>query len=292
MPRASAGASEQSVDQRDRGQPQPVDEGVARRPARADGSDRRRIADGCHRCPSLSSAPADRAAREQCGGPRAAPTQSQRHARDDHGGSQSWPSGTRPSSRATANGTRVASEASSPEHHADDRDEPRPRRRPSRGPGPAWRPPAAAGGTRPAVRDAAAKALTTMIAAKTAIIPTTTLLSRLIVSASCVGGEGRGPAVDADQHQDAGRGGGKDHRPGRARRSRCAGGAALSAARWPAHLGPTAGRASTAGACSSTGASGPARARRGSRRAGRLHRRVRVGVCAVTVMVTTPIASP
>ena len=98
------------------------------------------------------------------------------------GASQSWPSGTMPSSRATANGTTVASDAS----------------RPSTTPIPAtnvasattdprtWLGVAPSSHSRASsVRrwaTVAAQALSTMIAANSEIIATTTLLSRLMIS--------------------------------------------------------------------------------------------------------------
>ena len=182
-------------------------------------------------------------------------------------GSQSWPSGTTPSCRATANGTTVASEASSP------RATPTPATKPGLGehralaPGSASRPAATGGAARPCgARPTAAKVLTTTTAANTTIMPTMTLLSRLMVRASwsAPAGRVRWSMPTSHQHADGRRGQHDDRCQHPAEQVRPAAGVVRRQVA-DAPPAPTSRRASTR-RCSSHGATlARPRPRRGSR---------------------------
>ena len=154
--------------------------------------------------------------------------------------------------------------------------------------------PAAAPARRPATT--AANALTTMTAAKTAIIPMTTLLSRLMVSPSAVAAPPMRAVVDADQHQHAdGAGGQHDHRREHAAEQlRAAARCCTPRASRPRRCGRPPARTSAGEPAQQHGA----RARPGRRRPGSSSsrwcssRRTGRPAWAVTVIVTTAMATP
>ena len=137
----------------------------------------------------------------------------------------------------------------------------------------------------------AAKALTTMIAANSEIMPTTTLLSRLIVSPSgCAGGQGA--AVDPDQHQGADGRGEHDHRGEHAgEQVRATGGVVAPPAGppRPADTGRASGRAPAQQHRRQDGQADADQDRAG---AGGLIAAYGSRTSAVTVMVTTRHATP
>ena len=127
MRQRERGREEQGVHQRDRAQPEPVDEGTLVDRPRADRTDRRHLSERaghrgpvCHRAPPIEGATRAHVRRTA---ERADRRVSATTPATTSAGSQSWPSGTTPSCRATPNGTIVASEASSPSDHADPRDD-------------------------------------------------------------------------------------------------------------------------------------------------------------------------